>query len=91
MKRPELVGKCLDDLKKDRQYTFSSVRKICFDIKQFIKWMNAGHQKSYRINKVSFDDSIYLWLSETSKDCLKEQSKRKQERFAQIPTMESRC
>ena len=91
MKRPELVGKCLDDLKKDRQYTFSSVRKICFDIKQFIKWMNAGYQKSYRINKVSFDDSINLWLSETSKDCLKEQSKRKQERFAQIPTMESLC
>ena len=91
LKRPDLLGQTLNKLKEDKNYTYSSVRKLCFDIKLFITWMSAGHQKSYKISKNIINDNLQLWLKETSKECLKEQSKRKLERFSAIPTMDILC
>ena len=91
LKRPDLIGETLNKLKDDKKYTYSSVRKLCFDIKLFITWMSAGHQKSYKINKNIIDDNLKLWLKETSKECLKEQSRRKIERFSAVPSMDVLC
>lgn len=91
LKRHDLVADCLNTIKEEKQYTYSSIRKLCFDIKLFIIWMNSGHQKSYKLNKQGFDDAMKLWLKETTKECLKEQKKRSTERFAVIPSMEILC
>ena len=91
LKRPDLLGQTLNKMKEDKNYTYSSVRKLCFDIKLFITWMSAGHQKSYKIRKNIINDNLQLWLKQTSKECLKEQSKRKLERFSAIPTMDTLC
>ena len=91
LKRTDLLGDCITKLKEEKNYTFSSARKFCFDLKLFITWMSSGHQKSYKISKQALDDAIKLWLKETSKECLKEQHKRKVERFTLIPSMEILC
>ena len=83
-----MLGDCITKLKEEKKYTFSSARKFCFDLKLFITWMGSGHQKSYKISKQALDDAIKLWLKETSKECMKEQQKRKVERFTLIPSME---
>ena len=90
-KKPEVIGDVFNSLKEEKNYTFSSLRKLCFDAKAFIRWLASGQQKSYRVNKSSLDAAIGCWLNETSKDCLKEQKERKEERFAEIPTMEMLC
>ena len=85
LKRTDLLGDCITKLKEEKNYTFSSARKL------FITWMSSGHQKSYRISKQALDDAIKLWLKETSKDCMKEQHKRKVERFTFIASKEILC
>ena len=90
-KRTDLVGKALDILKSDKSYTCSAFRKLCFDLKNFVKWLISGQQKSYRISKVNVDDAISMWLRETSRDNLKEQKKRKDARFYKIPSMAVVC
>ena len=72
LKRTDLLGDCITKLKEEKNYTFSSARKFCFDRKLFITWMGSGHQKSYKISKQMLDDAIKLWLKETSKECRKE-------------------
>ena len=91
LRRTDLLGDCITKLKEEKNYTLSSARKFCFDLKLFITWMGSGHQKSYKISKQALDDAIKLWLKETSKECLKEQQKRKVERFTLIPSMEILC
>ena len=65
LKRPDLLGQTLNKMKEDKNYTYSSVRKLCFDIKLFITWMSAGHQKSYKIRKNIINDNLQLWLKQT--------------------------
>ena len=60
-------------------------------MKAFIRWLNSGHQKSYRVNKSAIEDAISCWLKETAKENLKEQKERKEKRFADDPTMEMLC
>ena len=91
LKRTDLLGDCITKLKEEKNYTFNSARKFCFDLKLFITWMSSGHQKSYKISKQALDDAIKLWLKETSKECMKEQHKRKVERFTLILSMEILC
>ena len=90
-KRVEIIGEAFNNLKKEKNYTFSSIRKLCFDVKAFIRWLNSGHQKSYRVNKSAIEDAISCWLRETAKESLKEQKERKEKRFADVPTMEMLC
>ena len=53
--------------------------------------MGSGHKKSYKISKQALDNDIKLWLKKTSKECMKEQQKRKVERFTLNPSMEILC
>ena len=53
--------------------------------------MGSGHKKSYKISKQALDNDIKLWLKNTSKECMKEQQKRKVERFTLNPSMKILC
>ena len=77
-KRVEIIGEAFNNLKKEKNYTFNSIRKLCFDVKAFIRWLNSRHQKSYRVNKSAIEDAISCWLRETAKESLKEQKERKE-------------
>ena len=90
-KRIDQISESLNGLKKEKQYTFTSVRKLCFDLKTFIRWLKSGRQKSYRFNKPSLEDAITSWLKENSKEGQKEQKERNEKRFSTIPTMEILC
>ena len=82
------ISEVFNDLKKNTHQLCEEVRKLCIDVKTFIRWLNSGRQKTYRFDKTSLEDAITSWLKKNTKDSQKEQ---KENRFSTIPTMKKLC
>ena len=91
LRKPENVGYVLKGIRSEKNYTFSTMRKLCYDIKLFLSYVNANHGGSYKFNKNRFVDGITLYLKENARAGQTETLQRKEMRFTLVPSMAILC
>ena len=85
LRKPENVGYVLKGIRAEKNYTFTTMRKLCYDIKLFLSYVNANHTASYKFNKNRIIDGITLYLKENARAGQTESLQRKEMRFTLVP------
>ena len=91
LRKPENVGYVLKGIRAEKNYTFTTMRKLCYDIKLFLSYVNANHTASYKFNKNRIIDGITLYLKENARAGQTESLQRKEMRFTLVPPMSILC
>ena len=91
LRKPENVGYVLKGIRAEKNYTFTTMRKLCYDIKLFLSYVNANHTASYKFNKNRIMDRNTLYLKENARAGQTESLQRKEMRFTLVPPMSILC
>ena len=81
----------LVNLKHEKNYTWSSMRKITFDIKQFAKWARDDPKCPYKFSLEKVYSTLEAFLKDNARDSKLETKMRQKKRFTTVPPFAYMC